>query len=136
MAEYYERRITMRLDLDCIHSILVSLADNLQPDEYGDISPINPLDFYQEELSQYSQNEALYWIRQLMDSNIIIAGKKYVSEPLPQIKDLSIVGYQFIESAGSESVWNKIKPKLLQLSLDSLATLVQKCIELGFSFIG
>ncbi len=71
-----------------------------------------------------------------MDSNIIIAGKKYVSEPLPQIKDLSIVGYQFIESAGSESVWNKIKPKLLQLSLDSLATLVQKCIELGFSFIG
>lgn len=33
----------MRLDLDCIHSILVSLADNLQPDEYGDISPISLL---------------------------------------------------------------------------------------------
>lgn len=126
----------MRLDLDCIHSILVSLADNLQPDEYGDISPINPLELYQSELSQYSQNEVLYWIRQLMDSNIIVSGKKYVSEPLPQIKDLSMIGYQFIESVGPKSTWDKVKPKLLEFSFDSLLTLVQKCIELGISYIG
>lgn len=126
----------MRLDLDCIHSILVSLADNLQPDEYGDISPINPLELYQSELSQYSQNEVLYWIRQLMNSNIIVAGRKYVSEPLPQIKDLSMTGYQFIESVGSKSVWDKVKPKLLEFSFNSLFTLIQKCIELGISYIG
>lgn len=126
----------MRLDLDCIHSILVSLADNLQPAEYGDISPINPLDLYQSELSQYSQNEVLYWIRQLMDSNIIVSGKKYVSEPLPQIKDLSMIGYQFIESVGPKSTWDKVKPKLLEFSFNSLLSLVQKCIELGISYIG
>lgn len=126
----------MRLNLDCIHSILVSIADNLCPDEYGDISPINPLELCQTELSHYQQNEVLYWIRQLMNSNIIIAGNKYVSEPLPQINDLSMIGYQFIESVGAKSVWNKVKPKLLEFSFSSLSILIQKCIELGISYIG
>lgn len=71
-----------------------------------------------------------------MDSNIIVSGKKYVSEPLPQIKDLSMIGYQFIESVGPKSTWDKVKPKLLEFSFNSLLTLVQKCIELGISYIG
>jgi len=126
----------MRLNIDCVRDILVSVADNLNPDEYGDTSPIDPLIFAHENLSQYPQNEVLYWIRQLMDSRIIIPGKKYVSEPLPQIADLSISGYQFIDSVKKDSIWNKVKPKLLEISISSLSVLIQKGIEIGITSIG
>ena len=126
----------MKLNPDCIRDILMALSNNLIPDNYGDISPIDPIDFVRSNLPQYQQSEALYWIRQLMDCGIIIPGKKYVSDPLPQICDLSMQGYQFIDSVKSLSVWKKIKPKLLELSFSSLSFLIEKGIEIGIKLIG
>lgn len=125
----------MRLNMDCVRDILISSADNLVPDRYGYVSPLDPIQLYQSELSQYSQNEVLYWIRQLMESGIIVPGRKYVDDPFPQIKDLSMTGYQFIDSVKSESVWGKIKPKLIECSVSTISSLIMKSIEIAIGVL-
>ncbi len=125
----------MRPDIDCLRNILITISNNLIPDDYGNIIPINPVKLAQSALSQYPQNEVLYWIRKLIDSNIIIPGKKYINEPLPAIRDLSISGYQFIEATKNTSIWEKVKPKLLSLASSSVSLLIKEAIELGTNFI-
>ena len=103
----------MKLNPDLIRDILIAVSESLVPDEYGDIPPIYPIELTETKLSQYSRNETLYWIRQLMDCNIIIKGKKYIDEPLPHIKDLSLAGYQFIENTSKPAIWEKIRTQLI-----------------------
>ena len=125
----------MKLDIDCIRDIIIAVSNNLVPDSYGYVEPVKPLGLAQSYLTQYPTNEVLYWIRQLMDSQIIIPGAKYVDEPLPYIDDLSISGYQFINATEENSIWKKVKPKLLSVTISSVSVLIQSAIELGISCI-
>lgn len=125
----------MKLDIDCIRDIVIAVSDSLIPDSSGYVEPINPIELAQTKLTTHPANEILYWIRQLMDSQIIIPGKKYVDEPMPRIKDLSISGYQFISATEKEPIWEKIKPKLLSISISTISTLIEKGIELGMTLI-
>ena len=70
----------MKLNLNCIRDILLTLSEKLIPDESGYIVPLSPSEFSESELSQYEKNEVMYWIRKLMDEGIIIKGKKYVDK--------------------------------------------------------
>lgn len=65
----------MKLNLNCIRDILLTLSEKLIPDESGYIVPLSPSEFSESELSQYEKNEVMYWIRKLMDEGIIIKGK-------------------------------------------------------------
>ena len=103
----------MKFDPNLIRDILISVSESISPDEYGFVSQIYPVDIAQNKLSDYSQNEVLYWIRQLMNSGILIEGSKYVDEPISHIKDLSLAGYQFIENTSKSSVWKEIRPQLI-----------------------
>lgn len=123
----------MRLNLNCIRDILITLSENLIPDESGYIVPLSPTEFAESALSQYEKNEAMYWIRKLMDEGIIIKGKKYVDSPLPLIKDISMAGYQFIEATEKPSAWNAIKPKLSEIAISSVTTLINAVISLTVS---
>ena len=98
----------MKFDPNLIRDILISVSESISPDEYGFVSQIYPVDIAQNKLSDYSQNEVLYWIRQLMNSGILIEGSKYVDEPISHIKDLSLAGYQFIENT-SHSMRHRIE---------------------------
>lgn len=81
----------MKFDPNLIRDILISVSESISPDEYGFVSQIYPVDIAQNKLSDYSQNEVLYWIRQLMNSGILIEGSKYVDEPISHIKDFHTV---------------------------------------------
>lgn len=126
----------MRMNLDCIKDIIVSIANSLEPDTNGKVSPIIPAQLAQSALSQYPQNEVMYWINQLMAENIIVAGKRYIRDPLPQIKDLSMLGYTFVDTVSSPSMWEKVKPVLLSVATASIPTLLQRAIEIGVSYLG
>lgn len=123
----------MRLNSNCIRDILLTLSENLIPDESGYIAPLSPSKFAESKLPQYDKNEVMYWIRKLMDEGIIIKGKKYVDSPLPLIKDISMVGYQFIEATEKPSAWNAIKPKLSEIAISSVTTLINTVIGLTIS---
>lgn len=123
----------MKLNLNCIRDILLTLSEKLIPDESGYIVPLSPSEFAESELSQYEKNEVMYWIRKLMDEGIIIKGKKYVDSPLPLIKDISMAGHQFIEATEKPSAWNTIKPKLSEIAISSVTTLINAVISLTVS---
>ena len=125
----------MKLNPDCIRDILIATSEVLEPDSDGFVSQISPIDFVESKLTKYSRNESLYWIRQLMDSEILIKGSRYVDEPLANIKDLSLSGYQFIENTSKLSVWNEVRTQLIGLAISNLPTFIQKSIELGSSLI-
>ncbi len=122
----------MRLDLDCMRAIVVAIADNLTPDSFGRIDPI-PAQDLPSLIPNFPANDIYYWTNQLIESGIIIPGKRYIRDPLPSIKNLSLLGYQFIETACSESVWEKVKPQLLKFASATLTTLLQKAIEIAVS---
>lgn len=125
----------MKLNLDLIHDILIAASASLSPDEDGVVTQISPYDLAKDELSNYPQNEVLYWIRQLMDSGILIEGTKYIDEPISHIKDLSLTGYQFIENTSKSSIWKEIRPQLISIAFSNLPGFIQCAIELSGKLI-
>lgn len=118
----------MKLDLDLLRDTLIAISDALCPDENGCVQPILPKEFVQVVLPQYKSNEVLYWIRRMMDENILIPGKRYIDEVIPRINDVSITGYKFIESFKEPSIWEKVKPKLSDLAVSSLSSLISTAL--------
>lgn len=125
----------MTFNPDQIRDILIAVSESLTPSEDGSVSPIYPIDLVQDKLSSYPRNETLYWIRQLMDSEILIAGRKYVDEPLPRIKDLSLAGYQFIENTSKSAIWKEIRPQLISTVFSNLPGFIRSAIELSSKLI-
>lgn len=120
----------MKYDVNLLRDIILTIAQNLEPDEYGYIEEIDTLEFVKIFFKNYKSNEILYWIRQLMDARIIIPGSKYVDQPMPQIKDLSLNGYRFVDVTKNPSTWESIKPKLLDVAINSIPALIEKAISL------
>lgn len=120
----------MKLDLDLLRDTLIAISDNLYPDENGCVQPILPKEFVPSALPQYKSNEVLYWVRRMMDEKILIAGKRYIDEAIPRINDISMSGYKFIESFEEPSVWEKVKPKLSEIAVSSLSSLISTALTL------
>lgn len=125
----------MKFDPNLIRDILTAISNSLSPDEDGLLSQIYPIDLAESELSNYPRNEILYWIRQLMDSGILIEGTKYIDEPISHIKDLSLTGYQFIENTSKSSIWKEIRPQLISIAFSNLPGFIQCAIELSGKLI-
>ena len=125
----------MKLNLDLIRDILIAVSTSLSPDEDGVVTQIFPYDLAKDELSNYPQNEVLYWIRQLLDSGILIAGSKYIDESMPRIKGLSLSGYQFIENTSKPSIWEKIRTQLIGMAISNLPDIIRYAIEAGSTLV-
>ena len=125
----------MKFDPDLIREILIAVSESISPDEYGFVPQIPPVKLVQEKLSDYPQSEVLYWIRRLMESDLLIQGKAYVNEPIPRIKDLSLSGYQFVQNTSKSSIWKEIRPQLIGTAISSLPNFVQCAIKLGSTVI-
>lgn len=121
----------MKFNPDLIRDILAAVSESLSPDENGFVTEIYPIDLAENISSDYSQNEILYWIRQLMDSEILIAGRKYVDEPIAHIKDLSLEGYQFIENTSKPTIWKEIRPQLISMAFSNLPSFIRYAIKFG-----
>ena len=120
----------MKLNLDLIRDILIAVSASLSPDEDGVVTQISPYDLAKDELSNYPQNEALYWMRQLL-----VAGSRYIDESMPRIKDLSLAGYQFIENTSKPAIWEKIRTQLIRTAVSSLPDIIRYAIEAGSALI-
>lgn len=127
--------IFMKFNPDLIRDILIAVSETIVPDEDGYVHQIYPVDLVENKLSKYPRNEVLYWIHQLMDSEILIKGSKYVDEPMAHIKDLSISGYQFVETTSKSSIWEEIRPQLIGVAISNLPNFIQRAIEFGNSII-
>lgn len=121
----------MKFNPTQIRDILIAVSESLTPNEYGYVSPISPIELLENNLTEYPQNETFYWIRQLMDAGILVKGNQYINEPLPQIKNLSISGYQFIENTSKPEIWKEIRTQLLGVAISSIPDFFHKVISLS-----
>ena len=80
----------MKFDPNLIRDILISVSESISPDEYGFVSQIYPVDIAQNKLSDYSQNEVLYWIRQLMNSGILMMNQSLTSK-IYLLRDINLL---------------------------------------------
>lgn len=121
----------MKFNPTQIRDILIAVSESLTPNEYGYVCPISPIELLENNLTEYPQNETFYWIRQLMDAGILVKGSQYINEPLPQIKNLSISGYQFIENTSKPEIWKEIRTQLLGVAISNIPDFFQKVISLS-----
>ena len=97
-----------KLNLDLIRDILIAVSVSLSPDEDGVVTQISPYDLAKDELSNYPKNEVLYWMRQLLDSGILVAGSRYIDEALNHCKgDIGAVLGDYNQEAGA---WIRFNP--------------------------
>lgn len=100
----------MRLNLDCVRDIMLTLEEKLILTEDGDIEQLTVEEICSfEKLSSYQSTEVIYIIKLLYDSSMLKPGKRYVSDTCNRVADITSQGYKFIDSIKSQNKWDKIK---------------------------
>ncbi|WP_195558410.1 DUF2513 domain-containing protein [Ligilactobacillus salivarius] len=108
----------MKLNPDCIRDILLAVEDT---SSYGKI--ISSFELYKSKsLSNYSENEILYHVRQLAWSKMLEQTDFYLDNSF-SILDLSPQGHEFLNNIRSDDNWNKTKEFSSKLGSFAISTL-------------
>lgn len=109
----------MKLNLDCIRDILISVESM----EYGDIWSIENLINL---LPQYNDSELHYHCLKLVEAGLLDASTmRTLNSPLQifRINDLTYEGHQFLADIRSDNNWNKTKEVAKNIGSESLSAI-------------
>lgn len=109
----------MKLNIDCIRDILISVESL----NYGETFGIDDL---MEKLPDYSEEELQYHCLQLLDAGFLNAKTiQFLRSPLQihHISDLTYNGHQFLADIRSDTTWSKTKEIALKAGSVSLHAL-------------
>ena len=119
----------MKLNPDCIRDILLAVEDT---SSYGKI--ISSFELYKStSLSNYSENEILYHVRQLAWSKMLEQTDFYLDNSF-SILDLSPQGHEFHNNIRSDDNWNKTKEfsaKIGSLAVSTLQSVASSIISIS-----
>ena len=119
----------MKLNPDCIRDILLAVEDT---SSYGKI--ISSFELYKStSLSNYSENEILYHVRQLAWSKMLEQTDFYLDNSF-SILDLSPQGHEFLNNIRSDDNWNKTKvfsAKIGSLAVSTLQSVASSIISIS-----
>ena len=119
----------MKLNPDCIRDILLAVEDT---SSYGKI--ISSFELYKStSLSNYSENEILYHVRQLAWSKMLEQTDFYLDNSF-SILDLSPQGHEFLNNIRSDDNWNKTKKfsaKIGSLAVSTLQSVASSIISIS-----
>lgn len=119
----------MKLNPDCIRDILLAVEDT---SSYGKI--ISGFELYKStSLSNYSENEILYHVRQLAWSKMLEQTDFYLDNSF-SILDLSPQGHEFLNNIRSDDNWNKTKEfsaKIGSLAVSTLQSVASSIISIS-----
>lgn len=90
----------MKLDFNCMRDIMLTLEENLQPNDSGVICEISPSDLCDlMSDKEYSKGIIIKHLEYLCISGALIKGSKWISEDLDNIADIAYPeGYALIEN--------------------------------------
>ncbi len=112
----------MKLDLDCIRAILLSIERYPQPMDLT-------FDDFCQRLPDFSQENILYCCIKLYEANYI--NLNYIHLPntakpvLDTIGDLTFFGHEFLENIKKDTTWNKTKSILFKIGSYSFDAIKQ-----------
>ncbi|EJT6169374.1 DUF2513 domain-containing protein [Clostridium perfringens] len=120
----------MRLNLEIIRSIMLSVEENLSINELGNIDPLFPDDIVEyPELKTYPKNEVIFYIKKLIEFNLLVKGKKYINSDCPTVIGITEKGYIFIDKINSNDKWSKFKSYLKKAGTFTFETFIQVAIS-------
>lgn len=115
----------MKLDLDCIRDILLTVEENTGYNEYMTVSETS---MEYSLLKKYDNKQIMYHIIQSEKANLIEAEQIDLAGNI-LIKDLTPYGHKFIANIRENSNWNKIKKIANEVGTTSLEAIMQIAIN-------
>lgn len=116
----------MKLDLDCVRDILLTVEENTGYQKYITYS-INTKQYGN--LQKYGNEKVMYHILQCEKSNLIEAGQIDLAGNI-LIKDLTPYGHKFISNIRENKNWNKVKKVANEVGTTSLEAIMQIAINI------
>lgn len=110
----------MKLNPDCVRSLMLYLEENLDLNDSIDIKNIS--------LDGFDEKEIIYSADKLLEANLISAYKQVAWGGNIMYFDITAItasGCSFLDTIRGSSAWKKIKDKAIKLGVSSLSTLMQ-----------
>lgn len=110
----------MRINYDCIRELLIVLEDNLIINDNLDLPKIYFKDIEQNPIMRkYSRADIAYSAQILFETDFIDCRIIYSDNQIENIVFFSITfaGHQYIESIKNDTLWNKLKSKIINHGL-------------------
>ena len=115
----------MKLDIDCVRDILLTVEEYTGYNEYITVSEMN---IKYDLLKKYDSKKVMYHIIQSEKANLIEAGQVDLAGNI-MIKDLTPYGHKFIANIRENSNWNKVKKIANEVGTTSLEAIMQIAIN-------
>ena len=115
----------MKLDIDCVRDILLTVEENTGYNEYMTVSEMS---INYDLLKKYDGNKVMYHIIQSAKANLIDAEQVDLAGNI-MIKDLTPYGHKFIANIRENSNWNKVKKIANEVGTTSLEAIMQIAIN-------
>ncbi len=115
----------MKLDIDCVRDILLTVEENTGYNEYMTVSEMS---INYDLLKKYDSNKVMYHIIQSAKANLIDAEQVDLAGNI-MIKDLTPYGHKFIANIRENSNWNKVKKIANEVGTTSLEAIMQIAIN-------
>lgn len=115
----------MKLDIDCVRDILLTVEENTGYNEYMTVSEMS---INYDLLKKYDSDKVMYHIIQSSKANLIDAEQIDLAGNI-MIKDLTPYGHKFIANIRENSNWNKVKKIANEVGTTSLEAIMQIAIN-------
>ena len=115
----------MRLDLDCIRDILLTVEENTG---YNKFMVINKMSNEYELLNKYDGDKVMYHIIQSKEHGLIESGSRDLGGNIP-IGDLTPEGHKFLANIRENNNWNKTKKIANSVGSTSLDAIKQIAVN-------
>lgn len=119
----------MRLNADCVRVVILTIENNLG---LGKIMRFSELMSYPL-VQSFTQDDVEYSLQQLTAENMIDCKiRRYLNNSFDYtIKDITPEGHKLCDSFRNDSLWEKIKPQLTDIS--TIGTLLSSAISIAAS---
>lgn len=111
----------MRLNLDCVRDLLLTVEETC---DFRNIMRYSKSDNNFKRLKKYSHEEIIYHVNQCDLSGLLIGLSMPDSGDFFALSDLSPKGHQFVANIRDDTIFKKIKSKIIKIGGASLPVIM------------
>ena len=103
----------MKLNYDCVRSVLLTVEKSKTIDEELNINPLT-IETIFEQLPKYEDNEILYTIEKLKEAGYINAALQFAAGHFIDgaVSSITYSGHEYLDNIREPDVWRKVKAML------------------------
>ena len=116
----------MKLNYDCVRSVLLTVEKSKTIDEELNINPVTVETIF-EQLPKYEDSEILYTIEKLKEAGYINAVLQFAAEHFINgaVSSITYSGHEYLDNIREPEVWRKVKAMLKNAGATTLPLISQ-----------